>query len=73
MDGDLATIEGQPPDLADLPAGCSFHPRCRFARTECLKTNPGLEEKSEGHFVACLMADKESFFTKMSEQTGDRV
>src|SRR5262245_52529876 len=31
----LVAIEGQPPDLAALPGGCSFHPRCPKAMERC--------------------------------------
>src|SRR5712671_3777031 len=31
----IEAIPGAPPDLADLPAGCSFAPRCRFVKEEC--------------------------------------
>ena len=31
----LDTIGGQPPDLGDLPPGCPFQQRCRYARPEC--------------------------------------
>jgi oligopeptide/dipeptide ABC transporter ATP-binding protein len=31
----LATIPGQPPDLADPPSGCPFHPRFAFAHDDC--------------------------------------
>jgi oligopeptide/dipeptide ABC transporter ATP-binding protein len=52
----LATIEGQPPDLANLPAGCSFAARCPIARPEHFENNPSLEEIFPGHFVACWRA-----------------
>lgn len=39
----LRAITGQPPDLTDLPAGCSFASRCRYARPRCLSENPALE------------------------------
>lgn len=31
----LKVIEGQVPDLIDLPPGCSFQPRCQFAEEKC--------------------------------------
>jgi len=31
----LSTIPGSPPDLTDLPTGCSFHPRCPYAFDKC--------------------------------------
>ena len=49
----LATIEGQPPDLANLPPGCSFAPRCPLAQEQCHTTSPSLEELIPGHAVAC--------------------
>ena len=54
----LATIEGQPPDLANLPPGCAFAPRCSLARPEFRESSPPLEEIFPGHFVACFRADE---------------
>ena len=39
----LRAISGQPPDMTDLPAGCSFSPRCRYAQERCLTEKPPLE------------------------------
>ncbi len=39
----LVPIEGQPPDLAHLPEGCAFYPRCTFAVDKCSKEVPPLE------------------------------
>jgi oligopeptide transport system ATP-binding protein len=49
----LETIEGLPPDLLELPAGCPFVPRCVFAKDKCRKENPGLIEISLDHRIAC--------------------
>ncbi len=55
----LKTIDGQPPDLANLPTGCAFASRCRYAREECLKESPKLlavggDSQSSGeHLSAC--------------------
>ena len=38
----LRTIEGAPPDLADLPEGCTFLPRCPFAIDRCAEAEPEL-------------------------------
>lgn len=51
----LIPIEGQPPDLANLPEGCAFHPRCRYAMARCKEETPVLKEKSANHQVACWM------------------
>jgi len=52
----LTAIEGQPPDLANVPAGCSFAPRCPMAQARCTETPPPLEPVDAEHLVACLRA-----------------
>jgi oligopeptide/dipeptide ABC transporter ATP-binding protein len=49
----LPVIGGRPPDLAALPAGCSFAPRCRRAAEDCLAAAPPLAEHEAGHRWAC--------------------
>ena len=39
----LDPVEGQPPDLTRLDAGCAFRPRCRFAVEACAAMRPPLE------------------------------
>ena len=62
LDGDtdrpLVPIEGQPPDLASLPPGCAFAPRCRFAQEICRAERPSLVESLPGHFSACHFHDR---------------
>src|SRR5438552_12666529 len=53
----LTAIEGQPPDLAHVPAGCSFAPRCPLAEPRCAETSPALEAVEPEHLVACLRTD----------------
>lgn len=50
---DIATIAGQPPDLARLPAGCSFAPRCYMVHARCRVERPRLEEFAPGRWKAC--------------------
>jgi len=50
----LSVIEGLPPNLARLPRGCAFHPRCRFAISRCQEERPELEEVGEAHYSACF-------------------
>jgi len=50
----LVPIEGQPPDLARLDAGCAYRPRCRWAVTACAAGRPGLDTVFEGHLSACF-------------------
>jgi oligopeptide/dipeptide ABC transporter ATP-binding protein len=52
----LDPIEGQPPDLARLPQGCSFRPRCKFAIERCAQEEPPLTLVDDGHASACWAA-----------------
>jgi oligopeptide/dipeptide ABC transporter ATP-binding protein len=50
----LDPIEGQPPDLARLPPGCAFAPRCSFRVERCLAERPALRPAGDGgHVSAC--------------------
>jgi oligopeptide/dipeptide ABC transporter ATP-binding protein len=49
----LDPIEGLPPDLIDMPEGCSFAPRCRYAIERCTRENPPLMTVVDGHHSAC--------------------
>jgi oligopeptide/dipeptide ABC transporter ATP-binding protein len=50
---DLAVIKGLPPTLISPPPGCSFHPRCRFARDRCKTDEPPLYEVPGNRLSAC--------------------
>jgi len=50
----LITIDGQPPDLANLPPGCAFHPRCPHARDACTGSKPELLAVEPDHMRACF-------------------
>jgi oligopeptide/dipeptide ABC transporter ATP-binding protein len=63
LDVDLEQLEpipGSPPDLIDLPTGCSFHPRCRLAkgREICRTEVPPLRDVGGGQLSACHFADE---------------
>jgi len=49
----LDPIEGQPPDLINLPVGCSFRDRCRWAIDKCATDSPELMDTGDGHLSAC--------------------
>ena len=51
--GRLTSIEGQPPSLMDVPAGCRFAPRCAFADARCKETYPATHEVRAGHTADC--------------------
>ena len=56
--GKLQTIQGTPPNLAHLPEGCPFSPRCAYCTEECLKFRPEIQEIAPGHMVRCHNAAK---------------
>ena len=51
----LSPIEGLMPDPANLPKGCKFNPRCKYACPECSQCVPAFTETEPGHFVRCLV------------------
>ena len=51
----LEAIPGRPPDLANLPEGCRFAPRCRYAQDRCVTENPDLFlAEQPGHEYRCF-------------------
>jgi peptide/nickel transport system ATP-binding protein len=50
-----AAIPGAPPNLAHLPSGCSFAPRCRHATEACQRAFPAESLAGNGHAVRCLL------------------
>ena len=51
---ELSVVDGLPPNLARLPEGCSFSPRCYLANDRCREEKPKLEEVEENQFAACF-------------------
>jgi peptide/nickel transport system ATP-binding protein len=54
----LETIPGSPPDLAALPPGCSFAPRCRLAAPPCQAAVPAITAIAPGHEVRCVRVEE---------------
>ncbi len=52
----LSPIEGSMPDPTDLPSGCYFSPRCKYAKEQCKVGIPEVEEVTSGHFIRCHYA-----------------
>ena len=46
-------LEGEVPSPIDPPAGCRFHPRCRYATEICRSVPPPLADYGDGRFAAC--------------------
>ena len=49
----LLPIEGSPPSLISVPAGCPFHPRCPHRFSPCDKERPDFRDRGGGHPEAC--------------------
>jgi oligopeptide/dipeptide ABC transporter ATP-binding protein len=54
----LWSIEGQPPDLASLPPGCPFQPRCPKAEDRCLQETPPEFHVGDNHYTRCWLWEK---------------
>lgn len=50
----LFTIEGQPPNLLNIPVGCRFEPRCFLSNERCRQEDPKTEWISPGHRTKCF-------------------
>ena len=46
-------LEGDVPSPMNMPTGCAFRSRCRYATEKCAKECPSLEDRGKGHSVAC--------------------
>lgn len=46
-------LEGDVPSPMNLPTGCAFRTRCRYATEKCALECPSLQDRGNGHFVAC--------------------
>ncbi len=56
---EVKTIGGMPPNLAFLPTGCRFHPRCPYAFDRCTMEEPKLISVNNGEAVAsCFLLEK---------------
>ena len=53
----LQPIPGLPPDLRNIPPGCSFADRCKYTLDKCRKATPELESVGNGHVSACWIKD----------------
>lgn len=54
----LRAIPGSPPDMSNLPHGCAFQPRCRWAAAECLDLKPALRSIEPHRYVECHFAEQ---------------
>ena len=54
--GTRIRLDGEVADPANPPAGCYFHPRCRYAEARCREEEPALRDVGDGHLAACHFA-----------------
>jgi len=59
----LFGISGAPPNLRELPSGCSFHPRCPYASEICISYKPRMSNACDNHVVACHLYSEISTIT----------
>jgi peptide/nickel transport system ATP-binding protein/oligopeptide transport system ATP-binding protein len=52
---ELKLIKGEVPSAINPPGGCSFHPRCKYAKDICKTKKPSLIELNEEHKVSCYL------------------
>jgi peptide/nickel transport system ATP-binding protein len=58
--GGREVLQGDPPNPADRPTGCAFHPRCPVATALCTRESPVLKPRPfDGRLVACHVAQGE--------------
>ena len=65
-------LTGDVPSPAKPPSGCVFHPRCQHPRKDaaCASIVPPLEEKSPGHYVACIKQPPTSISWEQQQSAG---
>lgn len=56
--GQRVVVAGEPPDLSNLPGGCVFRERCKYAADICAEEEPQLTAVAPGHFASCHFADE---------------
>lgn len=56
--GDRIHLEGEIADPSNPPAGCYFHPRCKYAQELCKTGTPQLRDLGNNHSVACHFSEE---------------
>ena len=59
----LKPIKGLMPDPSNLPSGCPFWPRCKYATEKCKQEVPQRLYRNKNHYVACHLYDEENIKT----------
>ena len=64
----LQPIPGLMPDPSNLPEGCAFAPRCKYAGPDCTCARPAETMVSDTHMVACSAYNREGFHIDRPEK-----
>jgi peptide/nickel transport system ATP-binding protein len=56
--GQRTVTPGEPPDLGNLPRGCVFHPRCKYAKEICKVEEPKLRPLGADAYASCHFAEE---------------
>ena len=64
----LQPIPGLMPDPSNLPEGCAFAPRCKYAGPDCTCAIPAETMVSDTHMVACSAYNREGFHIDRPEK-----
>lgn len=56
----LEAIDGMVPDAGEMPRGCHFHPRCKYATDHCRAEHPPLVTLPDGRQVRCFRVEEQS-------------
>jgi oligopeptide/dipeptide ABC transporter ATP-binding protein len=67
----MSPIEGAAPDPVNVPAGCSYHPRCPLATEECVQVDPEFYNVASDHQAACHHWEKARETLPYSVSSGD--
>jgi peptide/nickel transport system ATP-binding protein len=55
--GQRVVVQGEPPDPGNLPSGCAFRERCKYAQEICATQDPTLINVGNNHMASCHFSD----------------
>ncbi|MCZ8516242.1 dipeptide ABC transporter ATP-binding protein [Paenibacillus filicis] len=61
-------LQGDLPNPANPPKGCSFHTRCPYVQDRCRNETPALQPQADGHLAACRRASCRMPFSSVNER-----
>ncbi len=72
-DQTINPIPGNVPDLADLPPGCAFAPRCPLVRDQCWQAELRLRAVTPGHYARCIQYETGERYTPEANNGADKT